>query len=89
MTTIDWTGAIGVTILLLAFLLNLTGKIHKDGWPYLSLNVLGAGTACLASVMLRYWPFIVLEGCWTIVSLAGLVVHIKAVKDDKKNFYKS
>jgi hypothetical protein len=83
MTTTDWTGAIGVTILLLAFLLNLTGTIHKDGWLYLSLNVIGAGTACLASVMLHYWPFIVLEGCWTIVSLVGLVVFIKkTVKDD-------
>jgi hypothetical protein len=70
MTTTDLTGAVGVTILLFAFLLNLTGKIHKDGWQYLFLNVIGAGTACLASVMLRYWPFIVLEGCWTIVSLA-------------------
>ena len=89
MTTTDWTGAIGVTILLFAFLLNLTGKIHKDGWLYLSLNVVGAGTACLASAMLRYWPFIVLEGCWTIVSLAGLVVYIKKRSKTTEVFYKS
>jgi hypothetical protein len=72
MTITDWTGAIGVTLLLVAFFLNLTGKIGKESFAYLFLNVLGAGIACLASVLLRYWPFIILEGCWTLVSAVGL-----------------
>jgi hypothetical protein len=73
MTITDWTGAIGVTLLLIAFFLNLVGRIAKEGFVYLFLNVVGAGLACLASVMLRYLPFIILEGCWTLVSTAGLV----------------
>jgi hypothetical protein len=77
MTSTDWTGTIGVTILLIAFLLNLTGRISKEGFWYLFLNVVGAGTACLASVMLRYWPFIILEGCWTVVSAMGLLLSFK------------
>ena len=75
MTITDWTGAIGVTLLLVAFFFNLVGKISKDGFAYLLLNVAGAGLACLASAMLHYWPFIILEGCWTLVSAAGLFAY--------------
>ncbi|HLZ86479.1 MAG TPA: hypothetical protein VKQ52_04550 [Puia sp.] len=78
MTITDWTGAVGVTTLLVAFLLNLLGKIEKEGFAYLLLNVAGAGIACLASVQLRYLPFIILEGCWTLVSAVGLVAHVKS-----------
>jgi hypothetical protein len=77
MTITDWTGAIGVTLLLVAFFLNLTGKIGKESIVYLFLNVLGAGIACLASVLLRYLPFIILEGCWTLVSAVGLAASLK------------
>lgn len=77
MTITDWTGAIGVTLLLVAFFLNLTGKIGKESFAYLFLNVLGAGVACLASVLLRYWPFIILEGCWTLVSAVGLGAYFR------------
>jgi hypothetical protein len=77
MTITDWTGAIGVTLLLVAFFLNLVGKIGKESFAYLFLNVVGAGIACLASVMLRYLPFIILEGCWTLVSAVGLAAHLK------------
>lgn len=73
MNYIDWTGSIGVTLLLLAFFLNLIDKIKTDSLPYLLLNFLGAGIACLASVLLNYMPFVILEGCWALVSLVGLV----------------
>jgi hypothetical protein len=77
MTITDWTGAIGVTLLLVAFFLNLVGRIPKEGIAYLLLNVVGAGLACTASVLLRYWPFIILEGCWTLVSAIGLIAALK------------
>ncbi len=78
MTITDWTGFIGVTLLLVAFFLNLRDFIAKDSLAYLLLNLIGAGIACLASVFLNYWPFIILEGCWTIVSLFGLINYLKA-----------
>jgi len=73
MNYIDWTGFIGVTLLLLAFFLNLMVKIKTDSLTYLLLNFLGAGIACLASVLLNYMPFVILEGCWALVSAVGLV----------------
>lgn len=77
MTITDWTGFIGVTMLLIAFFLNLRNVITKESLPYLLLNLIGAGIACLASVLLDYWPFIILEGCWTLVSLYGLMNYLK------------
>jgi hypothetical protein len=72
MTITDWIGFIGVSILLTAYFLNLTNKIQKDGITYLFLNLLGAGIACVASLLLHYLPFIILEGAWTLVSAYGL-----------------
>jgi hypothetical protein len=72
MTTTDITGFAGVAILLLAFVLQLTNKISKAGVVYLFLNFAGASLACLASCLLHYMPFIILEGVWALVSLVGL-----------------
>jgi hypothetical protein len=72
MTETDWIGFIGVTTLLIAYFLNLRDIIKKDDLLYLLLNLLGASVACFASVLLKYLPFIILEGCWTIVSAIGL-----------------
>lgn len=76
MTTTDIIGFIGVTILLIAYFLNMTNKIEKDSLVYLQMNFFGAGLACLASILMKYLPFIILEGCWTIVSAFGLLKFI-------------
>jgi hypothetical protein len=80
MTITDWTGFAGVAILLAAFLLNLLNIITKDSLVYLLLNCGGAGLACLASVLLNYWPFILLEGCWALVSAIGLLRYLQKNK---------
>ena len=80
MTPTDWTGLIGVTILLVAYFLNLRDVIKKDSFDYLLLNSIGAGIACFASILLNYMPFIILEGCWTIVSVKGLINYLQEKK---------
>lgn len=42
MTATDRIGFTGVTLLLVAFLLNLTGILKKENLIYLLMNVLGA-----------------------------------------------
>lgn len=69
----DWIGFIGVSILLVAFFLNLLNKLHKDSYAYILMNIFGAGIACLASVLINYLPFIILEGSWTLVSIYALM----------------
>jgi hypothetical protein len=73
----DWIGFAGVAILLLAFLLNLLKKISSNSLPYIFMNIMGAGLACLASWLIHYIPFVILEGTWTIVSLIALVGYFK------------
>ncbi len=72
MNLTDWIGFTGVTILLLAYLLNLINKIHSDSIAYAALNVLGGAVACVASIRLHYIPFIILETAWTLVSAFAL-----------------
>jgi hypothetical protein len=73
MTAGELTGTAGVTILLLAFALNLAGKLNAGSKIYLSLNVLGAGLAGLSSYLIAFWPFVVLESVWAVSSLFALV----------------
>ena len=77
----DYVGFAGVFILLIAFLLNLIGKIGKSGLAYPLLNVIGAGLACLASYLIRYFPFVILEGTWTVVSAAALINYFSRAKN--------
>ncbi len=62
-------GSIGVTLLLIAFTLNLLKKLEAGSKIYLLLNVVGAGLACLSSYLIAFWPFVILEGVWTLSSL--------------------
>ena len=65
-------GSTGVTLLLLAFFLNLFGFLSQQKAPYMLLNILGAGLAAYASWMIKFMPFVVLETTWMIVSVAAL-----------------
>ncbi len=73
MTLTDWLGSAGVFLILLAYLLNIFNKLPKDGYSYILMNIFGAGLAFLASVLLRYLPFVILEAAWTIVSIIALI----------------
>lgn len=73
MSTGDLTGTVGVSLLLLAFAMNLTRKWSTTALPYLLTNIAGAALACLSSYMVRFWPFVVLEGVWMISSIIVLL----------------
>jgi len=75
MNTIDWIGFIGVFQILLAYILNIIGKIKSTDLTFILLNLIGASMACLASVLMKYIPFIILEGVWAIVSLISLITY--------------
>ncbi len=73
MNTTDWIGFTGVFLILMAYLLNLADRLHHTDIRFILLNVIGAGLACAASIMLNYIPFIILEGVWTLASLVALL----------------
>jgi len=72
MKTSDIIASIGVIILLIAFFLNLNKKLSADSKAYILMNFLGAGICCYASYIVRFYPFVILEGIWSIVALISL-----------------
>jgi len=68
----DVLASIGVIILLVAFGLNLYKKLPENSKAYALMNFIGAGICCFASYLIRFYPFIVLEGIWAIVALLSL-----------------
>ncbi len=77
METVDWVGFVGVFQILLAYILNVSGIVSKKDLSFILLNLIGASVACLASVLMNYWPFILLEGIWAFISLISLVSYFK------------
>ena len=66
-------GSIGVGLLLIAYLLNLTKRAPQNSRLYTTLNVFGAGLACYSSYLIGFVPFIILEGAWFVVSAIALI----------------
>ena len=82
----DWIGFLGVFQILLAYVLNVVGEIKNTHIIFILLNLTGASMACLASVLLNYWPFIILEAVWTLVSLYSLLKYRKtSIRLSQKN----
>jgi hypothetical protein len=69
----DAIASVGVALILVAFVLNLAGVLERERPAYLWLNLVGAGLACLASALISFVPFIVLEGVWAAAALIGLL----------------
>jgi hypothetical protein len=65
-------GFVGVALLLIAFLLNLLGLLRSDGHPYMALNLVGASLACYSSYLIRFMPFVLLEGAWALVAFVAI-----------------
>ncbi len=78
MNTVDWIGFVGVFQILLAYVLNIFGRLEKNDLTFILLNLIGASLACLASILMKYMPFIILEGVWALVSLIALLKYKKA-----------
>jgi len=73
----DWLGFIGVFLILLAYFLNEINKINNKDIAFILLNLIGASLACLASILINYVPFIVLEAAWALVSLFSLINYFR------------
>jgi hypothetical protein len=77
MNKVDWIGFIGVFQILLAYILNIFGKAKKTDLIFILLNLIGAGMACLASILMEYLPFIILEAIWAFISLVSLIKYTR------------
>ena len=72
MTFAEIIGSIGVALLLLAYLLDLTNRLPNGTPVSLAINSIGAGLASTSAYLIHFWPFVILEGTWALVSVIGL-----------------
>lgn len=77
MVASDVVGSIGVILMLSAFILNMIDRLDDDDIMYILLNLVGGFLACIASIMINYAPFMILEGIWTLVSAWGVYDYMK------------
>ncbi len=73
MDTSELIGSLGVGLILIAFILNLAGIMDRVTRSYLVLNLVGASLALLASALIEFYPFVVLESVWALAALIGLL----------------
>jgi len=73
----DIIGTVGVALTLIAYFSVIFNWLSGKSMLFFLLNIFGAGLACFASWLIHYWPFVILEGTWSIISLAGLIKNLK------------
>jgi hypothetical protein len=66
-------GSVGVSLLLVAFFLNLFKSLSTESYLYMTLNLIGGALACYSSYLIDFVPFMLLEGTWAAVAAVGVV----------------
>jgi hypothetical protein len=66
-------GFLGVSLLLLAFFLNLFKFLRSEAYVYIVFNLVGGALACYSSYLIHFMPFVVLEGTWSAVAAVALI----------------
>ncbi len=77
----ELVGSVGVFLLLVAFFLNLFGRIRHTARSYQLMNAVGAGLSCYASYLIGFAPFVLLEGTWSVVAVVALVGRTIGARD--------
>lgn len=70
-------GTIGVTIILIAFVLNLTKRLTESSPIYLWMNIIGSAFAGWHAWDLQAWPLFVLEVVWALAAMIKLGMGLK------------
>lgn len=83
MTVVDLIEIAGALLILVAFAASQLRKMDPHSVSYLVLNVVGAGILAVIAAVHQSWGFLLLEGVWTIVSLASLVGTLRSRRRDR------
>lgn len=62
-------GVLGATIILLAFFMNQTHKWRSNYLIYDISNVIGSALLITYAIMIKSWPFLILNLVWLIISI--------------------
>lgn len=64
---------VGAALVLSAFVASQLGRMSTEGAAYRLMNLAGSVILTIVAVLGRVWGFVVLNGVWALVSLAGIV----------------
>jgi len=67
----------GAILVLAGFTLAQMRVLDPQSLTYLTLNAVGAAILAALAFEERQWGFLLLEGVWTLVSVAGLIGRLR------------
>ena len=68
---------VGALLVLAGFTLAQMQRLDPQSLPYLLVNTVGAGILAVLAFVEQQWGFFLLEGVWTLVSVAGLLNRLR------------
>jgi hypothetical protein len=66
----------GALLILTAFALSQGNRLDSRSFTYLLLNLAGGAILAVLAFQGQRWGFVLLEGVWTLVALAGLAMRL-------------
>ena len=69
---------VGAALILLPFAGSQLGRLGTGSMAYQLMNLVGASALTLVAILERQYGFILLEGTWALVSLAGTLKVARA-----------
>ena len=70
-------GIVGAALLLAAFTLLQIKKIKQETVPYQAMNFFGGLLLVVYGILIQGYPFVVLNGLWTVVAFRELIIRKK------------
>jgi len=67
---------VGALLILAGFILTQGNVLDADSHLYLILNLAGATILAVLAFQAQRWGFVLLEGVWAVVALAGLILRL-------------
>ena len=77
-------GTSGATLILIAFILNQLGHWRNTDLRYDIVNFIGSILLLMYAVLLKSYPFFILNTVWAVVSLRDIMNTLSYNKKNKK-----
>ena len=67
-------GIVGMLLILVGFIQEQRGKLKRTNTAYDAINFIGGLLLVIYAVSGRAWPFVILNGVWTLYSFRDLIL---------------